>query len=123
MNNNLQISFGICYSYSQERKHESQKRGSQMKRMIILLMTFVFTLSFNTFVFAKDDSWGNPSICEVAGDILVIRPLGLVRIGIEAVAFVVSLPVTIPLKKVQGATEFLIEDPYDFTFKRPLGKM
>ena len=123
MNNNLQISFGIGYSYPQERKHESQKRGSQMKRMIILLMTFVFTLSFNTFVFAKDDSWGNPSICEVAGDILVIRPLGLVRIGIEAVAFVVSLPVTIPLKKVQGATEFLIEDPYDFTFKRPLGKM
>ena len=94
-----------------------------MKRMIILLMTFVFTLSFNTFVFAKNDSWGNPSICEVAGDILVIRPLGLVRIGIEAVAFVVSLPVTIPIKKVQGATEFLIEDPYDFTFKRPLGKM
>jgi hypothetical protein len=123
MNNNLQISFGIGYSYPQERKHESQKRGSQMKRMIILLMTFVFTLSFNTFVFAKDDSWGNPSICEVAGDILVIRPLGLVRIGIEAVAFVVSLPVTIPLKNVQGATEFLIEDPYDFTFKRPLGKM
>ena len=123
MNNNLQISFGIGYSYPQERKHESQKRGSQMKRMIILLMTFVFTLSFNTFVFAKNDSWGNPSICEVAGDILVIRPLGLVRIGIEAVAFVVSLPVTIPIKKVQGATEFLIEDPYDFTFKRPLGKM
>ena len=58
-----------------------------MKRIIILLMTFVFTLSFNTFVFAKDDSWGNPSICEVAGDILVIRPLGLVRIGIEAVAY------------------------------------
>ena len=123
MNNNLQISFEIGYSYPQERKHESQKRGSQMKRMIILLMTFVFTLSFNTFVFAKDNSWGNPSICEVAGDILVIRPLGLVRIGIEAVAFVVSLPVTIPIKKVQGATEFLIEDPYDFTFKRPLGKM
>ena len=123
MNNNLQISFGIGYSYPQERKHNSHKRGSQMKRMIILLMTFVFTLSFNTFVFAQDDSWGNPSICEVAGDILVIRPLGLVRIGIEAVAFVVSLPVTIPLKKVQGATEFLIEDPYDFTFKRPLGKM
>ena len=94
-----------------------------MKRMIILLMTFVFTLSFNTFVFAGDDSWGNPSICEVAGDILVIRPLGLVRIGIEAVAFVVSLPVTIPLKKVEAGTEFLIKDPYDFTFKRPLGKM
>ena len=123
MNNNLQISFGIGYSYPQERKHESQKWGSQMKRMIILLMTSVFTLSFNTFVFAKDNSWGNPSICEVAGDILVIRPLGLVRIGIEAVAFVVSLPVTIPLKNVQGATEFLIEDPYDFTFKRPPGKM
>ena len=98
-----------------------------MKRMIILLMTFVFTLSLNMFVFARDDSLGNPSICEVAGDILVIRPLGLVRIGIEAlayaVAYTVSLPVTIPLKKVEAGTEFLIKDPYDFTFKRPLGEM
>lgn len=74
-----------------------------------------------------DDSLGNPSICEVVGDILVIRPLGLVRIGIEAlaygVAYAVSLPVTIPLEKVEAGTEFLIKDPYDFTFKRPLGEM
>jgi hypothetical protein len=60
---------------------------------------------------------------DILGDVLCIRPLGFVRVIIEAVAFGVSLPVTAPLKKVDEAREFLIQDPYTFTFERPLGQM
>ncbi len=50
-----------------------------------------------------------PSVMDTVEDVLCIRPLGFVRVIIEAVAFGVSLPVTAPLKKVEEAREFLIE--------------
>ena len=85
---------------------------------------FVFiALFFTSPVFAEDQSSNGPSVTDLVGDVLCIRPLGFVRIIIEAVAFGVSLPVTAPLRKVDAASEFLIEDPYSFHFERPLGEM
>ena len=92
-----------------------------MEKIFILLL-FIF-LFFNVPVFAADRSSNGPSVMDVLEDVLCIRPLGFVRVIIEAVAFGVSLPVTAPLKKVDQAREFLIEDPYSFTFERPLGEM
>jgi hypothetical protein len=94
-----------------------------MKRMITFLMISFLVLSFNTLVFAKDDSSGNPSVYEVMGDVLWIRPIGFIQTGLGGVAYVISLPVTIPLKKTDEAKEFLITFPYNYYFKRPLGKM
>ena len=94
-----------------------------MKRMIIFLMVSFFALSFSTFVLAKDDPVGDLSTPEVVGDVLWVRPLGFVHVALGAAAFVVSLPVTIPLKKMDEAKEFLITYPYSYYFKRPLRKM
>ena len=94
-----------------------------MKRMIIVLMVSFFVFSFNGLLFAKDDSSGDLSTAEVVGDVLWVRPLGFMHIVLGATAFVVSLPVTIPLKKMGEAKEFLITYPYNYYFKRPLREM
>ncbi len=94
-----------------------------MKRMIIFLMVSFLVLSFNGLLFAKDDSSGDLSTAEVVGDVLWVRPLGIMGTILGAAAFVISLPVTIPLKKTEEAKEFLITYPYNYYFKRPIGEM
>jgi len=89
---------------------------------IIILCLFI-VLFFNVSGYAGDRSSNGPSVTDILGDVLCIRPLGFIRMIIEAVAFGVSLPVTAPLKKVDAASEFLIKDPYSFLFERPLGEM
>ena len=94
-----------------------------MKRIIILLIISFFVLSFNLLVFAEDNSSKDPSIGEVLGDILWIRPMGVIGIVMGATAYVISLPVTAPLKKTNEASQILIKDPYNYYFKRPLGEI
>jgi len=94
-----------------------------MRRTIILLAISFFMMSSNTFVFAEDDSLEKPTGCEVMGDVLWIRPIGFIQIGLGAAAYVLSLPVTIPLKKKEEAKEFLITYPCDYYIKRPIGAM
>ena len=94
-----------------------------MKRIIILLIISFFVLSFNLLVFAEDNSSKNPSVGEVVGDILWIRPLGVIGTVMGATAYVISLPVTAPLKKTDEAKKVLITEPYNYYFKRPIGEM
>jgi hypothetical protein len=94
-----------------------------MKRMMIFFMVSFFVLSFSAFVFAKDESAGDLSTPEVIGDLLWVRPLGIMNVGLGAVFYVISLPVTMPLKKADEAKEFLLTYPYYYYFKRPLREM
>ena len=95
-----------------------------MKRMLIFFLTVsFFVVSFNAFVFANDEPVGDLSMPEVVGDLLWVRPLGFMNVGLGAMAYVISLPVTLPLKKADEAKEFLITYPYYYYFKRPLREM
>jgi hypothetical protein len=94
-----------------------------MKKMTTFLMVFFFVLSFNGLLFAKDEPIGDLSTPEVVADVLWVRPLGFMNIGLGAMFYVISLPVTMPLKKADDAKEFLIRYPYDYYFKRPLREM
>jgi len=94
-----------------------------MKRMTTFLMVFFFVLSFNGLLFAKDEPIGDLSAPEVVGDLVWVRPLGFMNIGLGAMFYVISLPVTTPLKKADEAKEFLITYPYNYYFKRPLREM
>jgi len=94
-----------------------------MKRRMTFLMVFFFVMSFSGFAFAKDEPAGDLSTPEVVAEILWLRPLGFMNVGLGAIAYVISLPVTIPLKKADEAKEFLITYPYDYYFKRPLREM
>ncbi len=93
-----------------------------MKRVITFLMVCFFALSFNGLLFADDNSFGKPSVGEVLGDVLVIRPAGFIEIAVNNLFYVVSLPATIPFKKADEAKEVLIKEPYNFYFNRGLGE-
>jgi hypothetical protein len=94
-----------------------------MKRMIMFLMVSFFVLSFNAFVFAKDEPARDLTTPEVVGDLVWVRPLGFMKVGLGAMFYVISLPVTMPLKKADEAKEFLFTYPYYYYFKRPLREM
>jgi len=94
-----------------------------MKGIVIFLMVSFFVLSSNTFVSAKDEPAGDLSTPEVVGDVLWLRPLGFMHVGLGAMFYGISLPVTVPLKKADEAKEFLITYPYYYYFKRPLREM
>ncbi len=94
-----------------------------MRRIVTFLVVCFFVLSFNGLLFAKDDSSGDLSTPEVVEDFLWVRPIGFMHIALGGAAFVLSLPVTIPLKKVGEAKDFLITYPYYYYLKRPLREM
>jgi len=91
--------------------------------MVTVLMVSFFMLSLNAFVFATDEQAGDLSTPEVVGDLLWVKPLGCLHVGLGAMFYVNSLPVTMPLKKADEAKEFLITYPYYYYFKRPLREM
>jgi len=86
-------------------------------------MVLSFAFSSYGLLFAKDDSSGDLSTPEVVGDLLWVRPLGIMQIALGATAFVISLPATIPLKKTDQAKEFLMMYPYYYFLKRPLREL
>jgi len=82
-----------------------------MKKIIIFLIVSLLVLSFTEPLLAKDESAADLSVPEVVLDVLWVRSQGFMQISLGPVAFVISLPVTIPLKKMGEAKEFLITYP------------
>jgi hypothetical protein len=60
---------------------------------------------------------------DMALDLLLARPIGLLAIIGGSVAFVVSLPFTIPSGSMDAAADAMVKQPIDYTFKRPLGQV
>lgn len=58
---------------------------------------------------------------DMAADLLLVRPLGLVGTVIGAGLFVVALPFTIPSGSVGDAAHEMVARPFEYTFSRPLG--
>jgi hypothetical protein len=55
-------------------------------------------------------------------DVLVLRPVGLAMCTLGLVAAVVALPFALPGDNVSKVYRHLIADPFEYTFKRPLGR-
>jgi hypothetical protein len=60
---------------------------------------------------------------DMAIDLVLARPIGLLSIIGGSVLFVVSLPFTIPSGSMDAAAVELVKKPIDYTFKRPLGQI
>lgn len=56
-------------------------------------------------------------------DLLILRPLGLLTTGVGSLAFVVSLPFTLPSGSTGAAACELVREPFAYTFSRPLGEL
>jgi hypothetical protein len=54
-------------------------------------------------------------------DAVVLRPLGLVGTVLGAAVTVVTLPFTLPAGNASEAAHYLIVEPAEYTFNRPLG--
>jgi hypothetical protein len=64
----------------------------------------------------------DPNAGEMFADAIIARPLGLVALAAGTIAFVVSLPFTIPSHSADQAAKTLVGEPTRHTFKRPLGR-
>lgn len=67
-----------------------------------------------------DTVTGDPA-SDMAADLLIVRPLGLVGTVIGAAGFVLSLPFTLPTGSAGNAAHELVRKPFEYTFDRPLG--
>ncbi len=94
-----------------------------MKRMITFMLISCLVMSLNTYAFAADNSSRGPSAGAAVADILVLRPLGFCGTVLGAAAFVISLPITVPTRKTAEVSRILVDQPYSYTFERPLGRM
>jgi len=86
------------------------------------IMSF-FIIAFTIFAFSSVSLAATPSAGAVVSDVLVLRPLGFAGTILGSAAFVVSLPVTLAIHKVDRAEKILVQEPHEYTFERPLGQM
>ncbi|GBE03709.1 hypothetical protein BMS3Abin09_00627 [bacterium BMS3Abin09] len=56
-------------------------------------------------------------------DTLLLRPLGIVSTVFGGAFFVVSLPFAAITSSVGKSYELLVKDPFEYTFRRPLGQI
>jgi hypothetical protein len=70
----------------------------------------------------QEQSKRDPNSAEMFADAIIARPLGLVALAAGTIAFVVSLPFTIPSHSADQAAKTLVGAPTQHTFKRPLGR-
>ena len=56
-------------------------------------------------------------------DLLIMRPLGLASLAAGAGIFALVGPLATPFGDVGTAWELLVEEPFEFTFRRSLGDL
>ena len=90
-----------------------------MKKILsILLVTIMLFSAAPAFAASSDiDS------SDIIIDAVFMRPLGLVSTAFGSVFFVATLPISAITGSVGTAYEALVEDPFVYTFRRPLGQM
>ena len=91
--------------------------------IIFVLVAALVFIPFGTSALAE--TYSNKAEIDagiMAADFLFARPIGIVSIVAGSVLFVVSLPFSALGGNVKDASQKLVMDPVNFTFKRPLGE-
>ncbi len=93
-----------------------------LKRVIVLLTAFALVAVPCMTCFAQELEQDDDIIAgKMAADALIGRPLGLCATLIGGAVFVVSLPFSALGGNITPAFDYLLADPFRFTFSRPLG--
>ena len=100
---------------------------SRMRAGIALTMALLL-LYATSLVHAAEDSYmaknrGDVSAEAILVDGFILRPAGVVATIVGSVAFVVTLPFSIPTGSVDKAAQKLVVDPAKYTFVRPMGQI
>ncbi len=56
-------------------------------------------------------------------DVIILRPAGLIACVAGLAASIIALPFSLPSGSQDKVFKFLIVDPFEYTFKRPVGKI
>jgi len=75
------------------------------------------------FAAAHDEGSGTVRAGRIGFDLVVIRPLGVVLTAISLVGAALAYPVALPFGGADHVTDYLVKDPIDRTFRRPLGEL
>ena len=90
--------------------------------VLLLIITLVF-IPFGTSVLAQGQTLDEEnSGALMTADLLLVRPLGIVATVLGFAVFIVSLPFSAIGGNTKQASQKLVKEPGDFTFKRPLGE-
>lgn len=94
-----------------------------LKRLIVLATAFALVACPCMTCFAQGLEQDEDVIAgKMAGDALIVRPLGLCATLIGGAVFIVSLPFSALGGNTKPAYDYLLADPFKFTFDRPLGE-
>ena len=90
--------------------------------MVFLLIVTLVLFPFGTSVLAREGSLDEKNTAgAMTADLVFVRPLGIVATVLGCAAFVVSLPFSALGNNTIEASQKLVKEPAQFTFKRPLG--
>jgi hypothetical protein len=93
------------------------------KLMIFLVAAALIFIPAGSGVMAQsgfDQEKISPDLA-MAGDILFVRPIGIVGTAIGTVLFIVSVPFSAAGGNTEQAFKKMVAEPAEFTFKRPIG--
>ena len=100
---------------------------SRMQSGVALIVAVLF-LCATSLVDAAEATYmaedrGDVSAEAIIADGLLLRPAGVLATILGTMAFVITLPFSIPTKSVDKAAQKLVVDPAKYTFTRPLGQI
>lgn len=93
---------------------------TRCRRRIVRVSLLVLALGTGPCRAQLSPGTGDPG-ADMAVDVLVLRPLGLVSTVVGATLFTLSLPFTLTSGSAGQAACALVADPLAYTFTRPLG--
>ncbi|MCK5696768.1 MAG: hypothetical protein KAI02_01310 [Gammaproteobacteria bacterium] len=86
-----------------------------------LLFIILFSTTSISFAEYRNFDDGETTDGEIAVDLLLARPLGLVGTVLGTAVHGIGLIFSIPGGNVSESSEILVKDPFNYTFNRPLG--
>lgn len=94
-----------------------------MKKAITAAITAI-ALAFSVPSYAVDyQVQPETPVFDTVYDVVLMRPFGLIATGFGAAAFIVGLPITLPLGEAGRSAEELVAAPFKYTFTRPIGDL
>lgn len=93
-----------------------------MGKKLILGLLAVLLAAIPLAAAAESGTVSGEKATDMAVDVVLVRPLGLVATVVGAVLTVVALPFTLPSGSVRESAHELIVKPAQYTFSRPLGE-
>jgi hypothetical protein len=92
----------------------------KIKRLMITIMT-ICMLSVSSVSFAQQEGGIDPEL-DLIADVIFVRPLGVLSVGVGALFFAASLPFALMTGSTGKSAKHYIANPVLFTFHRPLGE-